>query len=62
LDCIIALIGNAPNPNKFRDAAAAFLPSSRGQPHPVSELVLGHDAFLCIGLYWPVSDLSGLLE
>jgi hypothetical protein len=56
------LIGNAPNPNKFRDAAAAFLPSSRVQPHPVSELVLGHDAFLCIGLYWPVSDLSGLLE
>jgi hypothetical protein len=32
LDRIIALIGNAPNPNKFRDAAAAFFPSPRIHP------------------------------
>jgi hypothetical protein len=29
------LIGNAPNPNKFRDAAAAFLPSFRVHSWPV---------------------------
>jgi hypothetical protein len=46
-------------------STSAFDPktdSQSDQPHPVSELVLGHDAFLCIGRYWPVSDLRGLLE